>query len=235
MRPRNFAFALAVFASCTLCVFSQGTVVVNDPTKEDAEVKLSATQQALFDSAMPAVKKAIMTDTCNADSIDVAGVANGAFSKAGAKQTLIFYQFCQTGNGFGWVGLVLIEDGKVVGSYVSDSSWTVGIGAVPDINQNGLDEFTLEYSGGMHQGQGGVGVDLMEFAGGIPKGIGWYKAEEFADTEAVSVWKLTAKPGPVPVFYKQKYFSGENSKYRKVGANAITKLTKVSGKFTVVK
>ena len=88
---------------------------------------------------------------------------------------------------------------------------------------------------GMYQGLGGFGVDLMEFLVGIPKCIGWYKAEEFADTEAVSVWKLTAKPGPVPVFYKQKYFSGENSKYRKVGANAVTKLTKVNGKFTAVK
>lgn len=227
--------AIAVFASCSLSVFAQGTVVVNDPTKEAAEVKLSVADQALFDSALPAVKKAISSETCNADSIEVAGAATGAFSKPASKQMLTFYQYCQTGNGFGWVGLVLIEGGKVVGSYISDSSWTVGIGAVPDINQNGLDEFTLAYSGGMHQGQGGVGVDLMEFAGGIPKGIGWYKAEEFADTEAVSVWKLTAKPGAVPVFYKQKYFSGENSKYRKVGANAVTKLTKVNGRFTAVK
>lgn len=235
MKTSIVTFAFVFLSCCTLTAFSQGTVVVNDPTKEQPDVKLTAADQALFDSALPAVKKAISTDTCNADSIEVAGFADGTFSKTGAKQRLIFYQYCQTGNGFGWVGLVLIEGSKVVGSYISDSSWTVGIGAVPDINQNGLDEFILEYSGGMHQGQGGVGVDLMEFSGGVPKGIGWYKAEEFADTEAVSVWKLTAKPGPIPVFYKQKYFSGENSKYRKVGANAVTKLTKVNGKFTAVK
>ena len=235
MKTRVLAFAFAVLAGCTLSVFSQGTVVVHDPTKEAVEVKLSAADQALFDSALSAVKKAISSETCNADSIEVAGFADGAFSKAGAKQRLIFYQYCQTGNGFGWVGLVLIEGGNVVGNYISEAGWTVGVNAVPDINQNGLDEFALAYSGGMHQGQGGVGVDLLEFAGGIPKGIGWYKAEEFADTEAVAAWKLTAKPGAVPVFYKQKYFSGENSKYRKVGANAVTKLTKVSGKFTAVK
>ena len=107
---------------------------------------------------------------------------NGAFTTAGPKQTLVFYQFCQTGNGLGWVGLVLIEDGKVIGNYISDGGWSANIGVVPDINQNGLNEFTLAYSGGMHQGQGGVGVDLMEFSGGHPKGIGWYKAEEYADT-----------------------------------------------------
>lgn len=235
MKTRVFVFAIAVFATCTLSVFSQAIVVVSDPTKAAKEVKLSVADQALFDSAMPAVKKAISTETCNADMIEVAGFANGSFSRPGSKQTLIFYQYCQTGNGFGWVGLVLIDGGKVAGSYISDASWTVGIGAVADLNKNGLDEFTLAYSGGMHQGQGGVGVDLMEFSGGIPKGIGWYKAEEFADTESVAVWKLTAKTGTVPIFYKQKFISNENSKYRKVGANAVTKLTKVSGKFTAVK
>lgn len=235
MQIKVFAFAFSIFASCTVTAFSQGTVVVHDPTKETVEVKLSAADQALFDSALPAVKKSISTETCNADSIEVVGVANGAFSKPASKQTLVFYQYCQTGNGFGWVGLVLIDGGKVVGNYISEAGWTAGINAVPDVNQNGLDEFALAYSGGMHQGQGGIGVDVMEFAGGIPKGIGWYKAEEFADTEAVAVWKLTAKPGAVPVFYKQKYFSGENSKYRKVGANGVAKLTKVNGKFTAVK
>ena len=87
----------------------------------------------------------------------------------------------------------------------------------------------------MHQGMGGVGVDLLEFSGGLPKGIGWFKAEEFGPTEAASKWKLSAKPGASPVFYKQKYFSGEGRNFRRVGANGIAKLTKVNGEFTVVK
>jgi len=217
-----------------LTAFGQGTVVVNDPTKEAVESKLSKADEAVFNSALPNVKRTVNSEICE-ESPEVAGFVAGAFTKPGAKQKLVFYQVCQTGNGFGWVGLVLIEGGMVVGNYVSETGWIVSIGTVPDINQNGLDEFTLAYSGGMHQGHGGVGVDLMEFSAGFPKGIGWYKAEEFGDTEAVSVWKLTAKPGPTPVFYKQKYFSGENQKYRKVGANAVTKLTKAIGTFKAVK
>ena len=212
------------------------TVVIVDPTKTSAEVKLSPDEEKILNNdAVPRVKKKLADAACTAEP-EAAGIAYGAFTKASAKQTLIFYQYCQTGNGLGWAGLVLIEGGKMIGNWVADSGWTQGMAVVPDINKNGLDEFTLSWGGGMHQGQGGVGVDLMEFSGGMPKGLGWFLSEQFADTQAVSVGKVTAKPGPVPVFYRQKYFSGENQKYRRVGVNALFKLKKTfTGGFEVVK
>lgn len=227
-----FAFAGLVFAFAA-SAFSQA-VVVHDPTKEPRESKLTAADRAVFDTATAAAKRQISTDTCDPE-IDVAGFASGAFTRSGATQTIVFYQYCQTGNGFGWVGLVLIEGGKVVGNYLAEAGWTVDIERIQDINKNGLDEFTLAYSGGMHQGMGGTGVDLMEFAGGLPKGVGWYKASEYGPTEASSAWKLTAKPGTTPSFFKQKYFSGEGSDYKKVGANAPAKLGKAMSKFSAVK
>ncbi len=228
---------MAIVAAAIIGVASssaQTTVVVHDPTKESKRSDLSALDQAAFDTAISAAKQHVSKDTCDPD-IDVAGSATGSFSRARSIQTLVFYQYCQTGNGFGWAGLVLIEDGKVAGNFITEGGWTVGVEKVSDVNQNGLDEFTLAYSGGMHQGMGGTGVDLMEFSGGLPKGIGWYKAEEFGPTEAVTVWKLTARPGPNSVFYKQKYFSGENSAYRRVGKNTVTKLTKVTSNFSLIK
>ena len=235
MKMRKLAFVVAVMAGSVASAFGQGSVVVSDPTKGTEPAKLSAADQAIFDTAMPAVKAKIPKETCEPE-IEVAGYAAGAFTKAGAKQKLVFYQYCQTGNGFGWAGLVLIEGGKVAGSYISEAGWTGDINAVADINQNGLDEFALAYSGGLHQGQGGTGVDVMEFSDGLPKGIGWYKAEEFGPTEASTAWKLTAKPGATPIFYKQKFFSGEGSKYKRVGAAVVTKLTKVfTSKFSAVK
>lgn len=197
-------------------------------------MKLSAADEAVFNSGVAAAKLKVSKDTCEPE-IDIAGFATGAFTKAGAKQTIVFYQYCQTGNGFGWAGLVLIDGGKLSGNYLAEAGWTVGIGAVADINKNGLDEFTLAYSGGMHQGMGGTGVDLFEFSGGSPKGLGWYKAEEFGPTETVSVWKLTAKPGAMPSFFKQKFTSRENSAYRKIGTNAPTKLGKPISNFSAVK
>ena len=226
---------MVAFATGVAAVFGQVTVVVNDPTKTAAEIKLSTVDETIFNrDALPRVRRQIATDVCT-ESAEVAGGVSGAFTKGGPKQTLVFYQFCQTGNGLGWVGLVLIEDGKVIGNYISDGGWSANIGVVPDINQNGLNEFTLAYSGGMHQGQGGTGVDLMEFSGGHPKGIGWYKAEEYADTQATTVWKLTAKPGKTPIFYRQKYFSGEGEKWRRVGGNLAFKLGKAYSKFEAVK
>ncbi len=218
-----------------MTVHTQLVVVIADPTLVSAQtdVKLSAVDQAYFDKGLVTVKKKITADACEA-SPEVAGVAHGAFSHAGAKQTLIFYQYCQTGNGLGWVGLMLAENGEIIGNYVADSGWTLDIGTVPDVNQNGLDEFTLHYGGGMHQGQGGVGVDLMEFSNGVPKGIGWFQAEAFEDTEAVTAWKVTARSGPTPTFYKQKYASAGDSKWRRVGADLPFKLGKPYGAFTAV-
>lgn len=235
MNTNRTVLIIAVLVACVADISGQSIVVVHDPTKQAAAAVLSPTEDAMFRrDALSKVKKQISTEVCE-EELELAGVAHGAFTKTSTKQSLIFYQYCQTGNGFGWVGLVLIEEGKVVGNFISDVGWSVGIGVVPDINRNGFDEFTLAYSGGMHQGQGGTGVDLVEFTNGVPTGIGWYQAEQFGDSEAVTMWKLTAKAGKAPVFYKQKYFSVEGKPARRVGANAVTKLGKPAGKFQAIK
>ncbi len=235
MKIKPAVAVLGLIFLSSILALGQGTVVVNDPTKKAVEGKWSKAEEEIFlNEARPKVKKMITEDVCE-ESVEVAGVARGSFSKPNSKQTLIFYQYCETGNGFGRVGLVLIENNRLSGNYVADAGWTVAIGAVPDINQNGLDEFTLVYSGGLHQGQGGTGVDVMEFFGNTPKGIGWYKAEEFDETEASDAWKLTAKPGRAPVYYRQKYTSAKNNKWRRIGANTVFKLGKAYSKFTVVK
>lgn len=232
MKPVIIMLILAVTAVTT---WGQRTIVVNDPTKGAKAVEPSDLEETIFErDVLPKVRKRIPSDICN-DSAEITGIAHGAFSRVGAKQSLIFYQYCQTGNGFGWAGLVLIENGKLVGSYISDAAWTIDIEAVADVNQNGLDEFTLQWSGGMHQGQGGVGVDLMEFSGGVPKGIGWYKAEEFADTQVTAAWRLTAKPRKQPMFFVQKFTTKDEKKWRAVGKVVSHKLSTVSGKFEVIR
>lgn len=212
-------------------------VTVIDPTRPQNQAKLSQADEHIFkNDALPRVKKKISSDACDTQETDVAGVVKGSFTKPGAKQTLIFYQYCQTGNGLGWAGLVLIEDGKVIGNFVADSGWTRNIEVLADINRNHLNEFTLSWGGGTHQGEGGVGVDIMEFADGRPKGLGWFQAEQYDDTQATRVWRVTVKASPVPVFYRQKYFSGEGEKWRRQGANSVFKLTKsFIGKFEAVK
>jgi len=220
-------------AAMAVTAFTQGTVVVHDPTKQWPMPKLSTAEQAILDKALLAVRRTVPKDICDQEP-EAAGVARGAFTRPGSRQMITFYQICQTGNGLGWVGLILSEGDKVIGNYVADSGWTVGVQTVPDIDRNGLDEFVLAYGGGIHQGEGGVGVDVMQFVSGAPKGIGWYQAEKFDESENVTVWKLTARPGKSPVFYKQR-FTGNGQKYKPAGAPAITKLRKAYGAFERVK
>lgn len=226
----TIAFVL-LFASIS---FGQGTVLVVDPTVKAKESKMTAAEQKVFDRvALPKYKAKYADDLCTVEP-ETAGVIDGSFTQAGAKQRVVFFQVCQTGNGLGIVGLAIFENGKIVGTFGSDGGWSLDAGALPDINKNGLDEFTLSYGGGMHQGQGGVGVDVMEFSAGKPKALGWFQAEAFTEDDS-SAWKVTAKPGPTPAYFKQKYKQTSDEKWRRVGGVTPLKLTKPYGKFEAVK
>jgi hypothetical protein len=233
-RSRYFLF-FAIFSIASSYTLAQSTVVVHDPTKESNSRKPTAAETAIFEtSVIPKVSKVIASDVCEA-SPDIAGVADGSFSRPGSVQTLIFYQYCQTGNGFGWAGIALIENDKLVGSFITESGWTIDIGTVADLKKNGFDQFTLQWSGGLHQGRGGVGVDLVEFSKGVPKAIGWYQAEEIMYEETTKAWKLTAKRGSRPGFYRQRFSSSDNNKWRAVGAARPYTLVKKTITFEAVK
>ena len=236
MTIRNFFLTLFVTAALSIGAVAQ-TIVVNDPTKqtEDGDLEFTETEQAYFDQALVAVRKHIPKDTCG-ESLQPAGSVTGSFTRAGAKEMILFYEYCQTGNGFGWNGLVLVENGKITGNFVSDGTWGVEIRKVADVNRNGLDEFTLEYSGGLHQGGGGTGVDLMEFSNGVPVGMGWFQTSEFGQGPHDHSWKLTAKPGKVPVYYRQKFLTDEGKRPRSLGKATVAKINKKEvSKFEIVK
>lgn len=235
MRHIRPTVVLAVVLACVVTVLPQ-IVVVNDPTVTTKQAEMTAAERKIFErDALPAVRQMVKSDVCE-ESLQDAGVVRGAFTAPGKRQSLIFYEYCQTGNGFGMNGLVLIEGDSVVGNFISDGGWGIDVATVPDINQNGILEFTLAYSGGLHQGVGGTGVELMEFSDGLPAGIGWYKAEEFGPGEISNSWKLTAKPGRPPIYYKQKFSTREGGKPRAAGKSAVTKLDKAFvSKFEIVK
>jgi hypothetical protein len=232
MKLKSLAIAVFIAFIATVPVFSQSTIVINTPNSEPSKAVLSAAEQALMDKEiLPKARKKLAGDACN-ESIEIAAVTHGAFTKKGADQTLIFYQFCQTGNGLGSAGIALIENGAAIGNYVSaESGWTNNARTLPDINQNGLSEVALYYSGGMHQGQGGIGVDIMEFSAGALKGIGWYQAEGFTETTD-NAYKVTVKPGPKPVFFRERWASmDDGNSYKKAGSAVPLKLKPVTGGF----
>lgn len=128
-----------------------------------------------------------------------------------------------------------MENGRITASYISEGGWAMGLKSLPDINQNGLDEFIVYYSGGMHQGAGGTGVDVMEFSAGTIKGLGWFQADSFGEENGDFSYRVTVKPGKAPLYYREKYVSSGENKWRRAGKAATFKLGKTYGKFDVLK
>jgi len=229
-----FAFLMTIILPAI--AFGQQPVIINNPSDDEKPNQISASTESLIKrQVLPKARKHwAANDACEED-FALNGAATGAFSKPNSKQTLVFYQFCQTGNGFGNNGLVLIESGVIVGSYVSEGGWALNIKILPDINQNGTNEFLVYYSGGMHQGASGTGVDVMEFSGTNLRGIGWFQADSFNDEDESFGYKVTAKSGKTPVFYREKHISTGDNKWKKSGKSAVFKLDKTYGKFTALK
>jgi hypothetical protein len=227
------------FLLCAASVFGQELVVIHDPVaemKEAPKVELSAVERNIMNRvALPKVRKKLAGEEFCKEEFDPSAVLHGSFSRAGTNQTVIFYQYCQTGNGLGQVGLVLIEGTKMLGNFIADVGWSVGGRLVPDLNRNGLDEFALYYSGGIHQGNGGVGVDLMEFDPTGPRGVGWFQAENFTDDGDDYSYKVWAKLGRRPIFYRQKFVSDNSGKFRRVGAQTTFRMSQAVGKFAAVR
>lgn len=234
---RKIVFLVLFLVAVSVPVSAQKTLVVYDPTLEllDELPMLPDAEQAVYEqNVLPKLKAKYQSDTCSVDP-ELAGETSGKFTKKGAVQKAAFYQVCETGNGLGIVAIVIFENNKLVGIWGDDSGWTLQIDAIADLNGNGLDEFTLSYGGGMHQGEGGVGVEVMEFAAGKPKSMGWFQGEKFTDTETESGYRVTVRTGKTPVFYRQKYVANSRGKLIKSGANSVFKLQKMESSFEEIK
>lgn len=236
MRTLALSFLLFLVLAATP-TFAQKTLVIYDPTIQlmDEVPALPDAEQAIFESSvLPKLKAKYQSDSCGVDP-ELAGEVSGKFTKNGVVQKAAFYQVCQTGNGLGVVAIVIFENDKLVGIWGEESGWSMNINTVSDLNANGIDEFTLSYGGGMHQGEGGIGVDIMEFQNGTPKSLGWFQAEKITDTESSSGWKVSVRTGKTPIYYRQQYKANSRGKLIKTGTNAVFKPTKGESKFELIK
>ncbi len=135
MRLMQLLFLVIFTSVLPTITIGQTTIVISDPTVEPPKAELSKSEQDLIDNkVLPGVRKMLVSDGCE-ETIEIAGRVEGAFTRAGSKQTLVFYQFCQTGNGLGSIGVAILENGKVAASFVSaESGWADHAAVLPDIN-----------------------------------------------------------------------------------------------------
>lgn len=242
MKQTRLWSAFFAVLTVTVAAAGQGSVVINDPTTRDPneitdkKYKLAGVaQKAMETQVLPKVRARLAGDACQ-EEIVLAGWHQGSFTAANKDQTAIFYQFCETGNGLGSAGVAILENGKVVGNFVAENAgWANDSAVLPDINKNGIDELALYYSGGMHQGAGGTGVDIVEFPGGKPTGLGWYQSDGFGETGPQWAWKVTVEPGKTPVFFKEKYLGTPAGKWRRSGKVLPLKLGEIVGPFEAIK
>jgi hypothetical protein len=236
----NILMAFMAVMIAAISVQAQSLFVVNEPTLKRKQLALSAAETRLMEqSVLPKVGKVLfrsLGDVCHADEYEFSNAAKGSFTRAGADQTLVFYQYCQTGNGLGAVGVAVLENGKVEASYVAeDGGWSVDARTLPDVNQNGLDEVALFFSGGMHQGEGGTGVEVIEFSKAGFKSFGWFQADRFYDDKPTDGYRVSVKKGATPVFYRQRFTSDDEKTWRRMGKQAPFRLGRPLTTFAAVK
>ena len=233
MNRRILFFALIfVFVPCMI----GQTVLINDATVAENEgAPIPAAERAFIEREVwPALRKKYESEECTPE-FNSASSIRGSFSKPNVDQSLVYLQVCQTGNGLGIIAVALIENGKVISVFASDAGWSAGARTLPDIDQNGLDEFALYYSGGMHQGAGGTGADLLEFSGNAVRGLGWFQSEGFSEDAPTFGYKVFVKKGKVPVFTRQKFLLGNNEKWRPSGKLAVFKPSKNIANFSAAR
>ncbi|MEO8649766.1 MAG: hypothetical protein ABI539_11430, partial [Acidobacteriota bacterium] len=116
---KSWPALIFLLSSAALAASGQSRIVINDPASEPANAKLSAAERRLIDRlVLPRVRPILKSEICE-EEFEPAAVLQGAFTRPAAKQTLVFYQFCQTGNGLGSAGVAIIESGGVAASFVS--------------------------------------------------------------------------------------------------------------------
>jgi hypothetical protein len=145
----------------------------------------------------------------NCDSgFEALDIANGSFTRAQASQKAILYRHCTTGHNFALDGIAIVEDGKLITHLAYEGAWDNAIGALPDINRNGLSEIIVA-TGGTNQGITWGVVSIIELAAdGVAK-LGHFETYEdncgALDKKKSTIHKLYVKAGANPVFYRETF------------------------------
>jgi hypothetical protein len=174
-------------------------------------------------------------DACT-EGFEVIGVATGSFTKANTEQRAVLYRFCVTGHNFANNGIAIIEGGSVVAHIVYEGGEDYSIGALPDINGNGLSEIILG-DGSTNQGYTTMVAILIEASpAGVKK---WGIADVYEDNCGtmdrceMTAYKISVKPGPTPVFYREAY-KKRNERWTRAGGVARYALRELGGSYKLL-
>jgi len=136
-------------------------------------------------------------------------VASGAFTRPQAEQRAILYSFCEIGHNMDLDGIAIVEGGQVVAHLVFEGAANTAIGALPDLNGNGLAEIVIA-SGGTNMGETWGHLAIIEIAGAEVTAFGHTgtfsdncgAVEKDCRAEAT---RILARPGAKPAFFRETF------------------------------
>jgi len=232
------ATGLAIGAA--ILVAASGTMPAQAPKPIfDGRLTLKPTAPApaevalLKEKVLPAAKKAwhkqergaLCTGGVDGVAVDIAA---GAFTKPRADQKALLYRYCTIGHEMVLNGIAILEGGRVVAHVIFEGGESHAIGALPDINGNGLAEILLA-SGGTNQGITWGTMAIIELGGAEITEFG--QTDTFSDDQGandkngkVKANRISVKFGTKPEFFRDSFIAtgaGQGAgAWRKVGVQA---------------
>ena len=222
----------ALFVALTLAgvgAASAQTRVVYDSRLPTPEPRLTESERGrvkyLAEQALGAGVWDVDPRLCDGRDFTIHGVAPGAFTVKGAKQTAYLYTYCFFRPGWNQ-GLVIVQGNEIVAHYAF-TNLASSMYALKDINRNGLTELALEY-GFTGQGYTEGGVQVVELR---PNRRQLARFEAYADdcgvAESGGTWSsqvIRVTPGSTPKFTSQR-IEGRCGEERTTRQDAIRPVT----------
>lgn len=134
-------------------------------------------------------------------------IAKGSFTRPNSVQSAILYRYCATGHNMALNGIAVVENGKTIAHIVYEGCWDEAVGAMPDLNGDGLSEILLA-SGGTNQGVTWRSISIIGLSGDAVTKFG--KTQVYLDDCGAGqkncrseAFKLSVKVGKAPVFFRE--------------------------------
>ena len=241
--PQIARYLLTLFALSTVSL-AQDVKPIFDGRLHLTPGKLAGAEEALFQSkVVPAARQAWKQrgrdGACTpGPTVRAVDVTSGSFTRPNATQRAILYVYCEVGHNMDLDGIAIVENGQVAAHIVFEGASNNAIGALPDINGNGIAEIVIA-SGGTNQGQTWGVISITEINGKETTDFGL--ANTYMDNCGVDenncsmeATRISVKPGSKPAFFSEK-FVRKDGPWRKTGALAPLALKEDETEYEILK
>jgi hypothetical protein len=238
---RSPGILLALLALSAATLTAQEPRPIFDGRLNLKPTALTAAEQTLLrDRILPAARQAWKTrKECDAGTTGAAlDVASGSFTRPKSDQRAILYTYCTVGHNMALNGIAVIEKGVVAAHAIYEGGNDHAIGALPDINGNGLSEI-LVVSGGTNQGVTWEVISILELGGAVVSRLG--QTEAYSDDCGVNeesctkkANRLSVRAGSLPAFFREVFVDKGAGTWRLSGPRTPISLDRSATQYELV-